>query len=65
MKITESTLHSAIGIPGGTGDREEQIKMARVTDKQLLRWKELDYIIVDEVSIIDARVMIQLNKTLI
>ena len=63
MKINGSTLHSAVGIPVESGDREQQIKVARVTDKQLLKWKELDYIIVDEVSMMDAKVMMQLNKT--
>ena len=64
VKINGSTLHSAVGIPVESGDREQQIKVARVTDKQLLKWKELDYIIVDEVSMMDAKVMMQLNKTL-
>ena len=64
MKINGSTLHSAVGIPVESGNREQQIKVARVTDKQLLKWKELDYIIVDEVSMMDAKVMMQLNKTL-
>ena len=50
--------------PVETGDRERPIKVAKVTDKQHLRWKELDYIIVDEVSMMDAKVMMQLNKTL-
>jgi ABC-type dipeptide/oligopeptide/nickel transport system ATPase component len=64
VKINGSTLHSAVGIPVETGDKEREIKVARVTDKQQLRWKELDYLIVDEVSMMDAKVMMQLNKTL-
>jgi hypothetical protein len=64
VKIHGSTLHSAVGIPVESGDRDKQIKVAKVTDKQVLRWKELDYVIVDEVSMMDAKVMMQLNKTL-
>ena len=46
------------------GDQQKDLKVSRVTDKQVLRWKDIDYIIIDEVSMMDAKVMIQLNRTL-
>jgi hypothetical protein len=64
VRINGSTLHSAVGIPVEAGDREKEIKVSRVTDKQVLRWKQIDYIVIDEVSMMDAKVMMQLNKTL-
>jgi ATP-dependent DNA helicase PIF1 len=64
VRINGSTLHSAASIPVETGDEEKKIKTGRATDKQIMLWKELDYIIVDEVSMMDSKVMIQLNKNL-
>ena len=63
-KINGSTLHSAAAIPVETGDGEKQIRTGKATDKQISLWKELDYIIVDEVSMMDSKVMMQLNKNL-
>jgi len=63
-KISGSTLHSAAAIPVEAGDREKQIRASKATDKQALVWKELDYIVVDEVSMMDSKVMMQLNKNL-
>lgn len=64
VRINGSTLHSAVGIPVEAGDSEKDIKVSRVTDKQVLYWKEVDYIVIDEVSMMDAKVMMQLNRTL-
>jgi hypothetical protein len=64
VRINGSTLHSAAAIPVEAGDREKQMKVGRATNKQVLLWKELDYIIIDEVSMMDAKVIMQLNKNL-
>ena len=64
VRINGTTLHSAVGIPVEVGDCEKEIKVSQVTNKQVLRWKDVDYIIVDEVSMMDAKVMMQLNGTL-
>ena len=64
VRINGSTLHSAVGIPVEAGDQQKELKVSRVTDKQVLRWKDIHYIIIDEVSMMDAKVMIQLNRTL-
>ena len=62
VKINGSTLHSAVGIAVESGDRDK-VK-SRVTDKDVTKWKEVDYIIIDEVSMMDAKVMVQLNERL-
>jgi ATP-dependent DNA helicase PIF1 len=63
-KINGSTLHSTAAIPVEAGDGDKQIKLGKATDKQVLVWKELDYIVIDEVSMMDSKVMMQLNKNL-
>ena len=64
VKINGSTLHSAVGIAIETGDDPEKKAMKTVSDRQALAWKDIDYIIIDEVSIIDAKVLMQLNDKL-
>ena len=36
VRINGTTLHSAVGIPVEAGDRENEIKVGRATDKQVL-----------------------------
>lgn len=64
MRIDSTILHNAVGILVKAGDRKREIKVERVTDKQVLRWKNIDYIVIDKVSMMDTKVMIQLNRTL-
>lgn len=66
VKINGSTLHSAVGIAIEDGDDKETPKSrtSKVLDKDVLAWKPVDYLIVDEVSMMDAKVMVQLNEKL-
>ena len=61
VRINGSTLHSAVGIPVEDYDSKST---AKISDKDVLAWKEIDYVIIDEASMMDAKVMIKLNEKL-
>ena len=61
VRINGSTLHSAVGIAVENYDSNSA---AKTSDKDILAWKEIEYVIIDEVSMMDAKVMIKLNEKL-
>ena len=60
VKIDGSILHSAVSIPVEAGDPQGNKVLAAVRrkDKHILIWKHADYMIFDEASMMDAKVMV-------
>ena len=63
IKIKGNTLHSAVGIPIEFGDNSK-ITMTKTSKQKIDEWREHTFLIVDEISMMDSKVMIQLNKQL-
>jgi len=63
IKIKGKTLHSAVGIPIEFGDNSK-ITMTKTSKQKIDEWREHTFLIVDEISMMDSKVMIQLNKQL-
>jgi PIF1 helicase. len=63
FKIKGQTLHSAVGIPIEMGDDRPAATM-RVTNKKATEWRERRFLIVDEVSMMDAKVLESVNREL-
>ena len=61
VKINGSTVHSAVCIPIETSDGK---RVGRLTPKKIDQWTERRYIIIDEVSMLDCKVMEDLHKQL-
>jgi hypothetical protein len=59
FKIGGKTLHSSVGIPIEDGDYR-----TRVSNKKASEWRDRCFLIVDEVSMMDARIMSRLNDEL-
>jgi len=58
VKINGFTVHSAVSIPIKKSD---SIRMGKLTPKQLGEWSERQYMIIDEVSMLDCKVMEHLH----
>src|SRR5947207_12378297 len=61
VKINGSTVHSAVCIPIEMSDGK---RVGRLTPKKIDQWTECRYIIIDEVSMLDCKVMEDLHKQL-
>ena len=61
VKIKGSTVHSAASIPIETSDGK---KMGKLKKQQLEAWKHRRYMIIDEVSMLDCKVMGHLHTQL-
>src|SRR5579859_2618773 len=56
-----TTLHSAVGIPVETGDHSTMVK---VSQTKRADWRFKRYLIIDEVSMMDCKIMQRLNSQL-
>jgi hypothetical protein len=61
VKINGSTVHSAVSIPI---ERSDGKRMGKLTSQQLEDWTERRYMIIDEVSMLDCKVMEHLHTQL-
>src|SRR5205814_1863026 len=64
FKIKGNTLHSAVGIPIEFGDNRTALT-TKVIHKKASEWRERRFLIADEVSMMDAKVLESVNKELI
>jgi len=63
-KVRGNTLHSAAGIAMDTSDSEKKARSRNPSDKEVSKWSETEYIIIDEVSMMDCKLMMTLNTRL-
>jgi len=61
VKIGGTTVHAAISIPIETSDGK---RVGRLKDKQIQAWNDVHYMIIDEVSMLDCKVMESLHSQL-
>ena len=61
VKVNGSTVHSAVCIPIETSDGK---RVGKLTPKKIAEWTERRYMIIDEVSMLDCKVMEGLHKQL-
>ena len=62
VKINGSTVHSAVCIPIETSDEK---RVGKLTPKKIDEWTERRYMIIDEVSMLNCKVIEDLHKQLI
>jgi len=61
VKIGGTTVHAAVSIPIETADGK---RVRKLKEKQLKAWREAQYMIIDEVSMLDCKVMESLHSQL-
>src|SRR5579859_6793435 len=61
VKIGGTTVHTAVSIPIETADGK---RVGKLKEKQLKAWREAQYMIIDEVSMLDCKVMESLHSQL-
>jgi hypothetical protein len=62
VKIKGTTVHSAVSIPI---ERSDGKRKAKLTTKQVEEWQKHRYMVIDEISMLDCRVMEHLHNQLI
>jgi hypothetical protein len=62
VKIKGATVHSAVSIPIETSDGKRR---AKLTTQQLEDWQKHRYMVIDEISMLDCRVMEHLHNQLV
>lgn len=63
-RINGYILHSAVGIPVDVTDSVNAAFSNNPSDKDVSKWQEIDYLIINEVSMMDCKAMMLLNKKL-
>jgi len=61
VKISGTTVHSAAGIPV---EDEDPARMKPVNPAKLAEWRDRNYMVIDEVSMMDSKVMERLHTRL-
>src|SRR5579859_2486227 len=61
VKMGGTTVHTAVSIPIETADGK---RVGKLKEKQLKAWREAQYMIIDEVSMLDCKVMESLHSQL-
>jgi len=61
VKIGGTTVHTAVSIPIETPDGK---RVGKLKEKQINAWREAQYMIIDEVSMLDCKVMESLHSQL-
>ena len=61
VKIGGATVHTAVSIPIETADGK---RVGKLKEKQIKAWNEAQYMIIDEVSMLDCKVMESLHSQL-
>jgi PIF1-like helicase len=59
FSIKRSTFHSALGIPVENGDKPQKMSW-----KKMLEWADRQYLIVDEFSAMDCKLIVKLHDKL-